>query len=39
MLVVENVSHGFGATTIIQNESVCHKKGEHKALVGANGEG
>ena len=39
MLVVENVSHGFGARTILENVSFRLKKGEHIALVGANGEG
>ena len=37
MLVVENVSHGFGARTILENVSFRLKKGEHIALVGANG--
>ncbi|CEP91631.1 ABC transporter ATP-binding protein [[Clostridium] sordellii] len=39
MLVVENVSHGFGARTILENVSFRLRKGEHIALVGANGEG
>ena len=39
MLVVENVGHGFGARTILENVSFRLKKGEHIALVGANGEG
>ena len=39
MLVVENVSHGFGARTILENVSFRLKKGEHIALVGANGIG
>ena len=39
MLVVENVSHGFGARGILENVSFRLKKGEHIALVGANGEG
>ncbi|MDY4135361.1 ABC-F family ATP-binding cassette domain-containing protein [Terrisporobacter sp.] len=39
MLVVENVSHGFGARVILENVSFRLKKGEHIALVGANGEG
>ena len=39
MLVVENVSHGVGARTILENVSFRLKKGEHIALVGANGEG
>ena len=37
MLVVENVSHGFGARVILENVSFRLKKGEHIALVGANG--
>ena len=39
MLVVENVSHGFGARVILENVSFRLKKGVHIALVGANGEG
>ena len=39
MHVVENVSHGFGARVILENVSFRLKKGEHIALVGANGEG
>ena len=39
MLVVENVSHGFGARVILENVSFRLKKGGHIALVGANGEG
>lgn len=39
MLVVENVSHGFGARVILENVSFRLRKGEHIALVGANGEG
>ncbi len=39
MLVVENVSHGFGARTILENVSFRLRRGEHIALVGANGEG
>ena len=39
MLVVENVSHGFGGRTILENVSFRLRKGEHIALVGANGEG
>ena len=39
MLVVENVSHRFGARVILENVSFRLKKGEHIALVGANGEG
>ena len=39
MLVVENVSHGFGSRIILENVSFRLRKGEHIALVGANGEG
>lgn len=39
MLVVENVSHGFGGRTILENVSFRLRKGEHIALIGANGEG
>lgn len=39
MLVAENVNHGFGARTILENVSFRLRKGEHIALVGANGEG
>lgn len=39
MLVVENVSHGFGARTILEDVSFRIRKGEHIALVGPNGEG
>ena len=39
MLVVKNVSHGFGARAIFENVSFRLIKGEHVALVGANGEG
>lgn len=39
MLVVENVSHGFGSRTILENVSFRLRRGEHIALVGANGEG
>ena len=33
MLVVENVSHGFGARTMLENVSFRLRKGEHIALV------
>lgn len=39
ILTVENVSHGFGARTILDNASFRLLKGEHVGLVGANGEG
>lgn len=39
ILNVENVSHGFGARTILENVSFRLLKGEHVGLVGANGEG
>lgn len=39
MLVVENVSHGFGSRTILEEVSFRIRKGEHIALVGPNGEG
>lgn len=39
VLTVENVSHGFGARTILENTSFRLLKGEHVGLVGANGEG
>jgi len=39
LLVAENINHGFGARTILENVSFRLRKGEHIALVGANGEG
>lgn len=39
VLVVENVSHGFGGRQILENASFRLNKGEHVGLVGANGEG
>ncbi len=39
ILNVEHVSHGFGARTIFEDASFRLLKGEHVALVGANGEG
>ncbi|MGL4361730.1 MAG: ABC-F family ATP-binding cassette domain-containing protein [Cellulosilyticaceae bacterium] len=39
VLNVKNVTHGFGARSILENVSFRLLKGEHVALVGANGEG
>ena len=39
ILNVEHVSHGFGARTIFEDASFRLLKGEHVALIGANGEG
>ncbi|WP_371363285.1 putative ABC transporter ATP-binding protein YbiT [Sporomusa rhizae] len=39
VLTVENVSHGFGARTILTDASFRLLKGEHVGLIGANGEG
>ncbi len=39
VLIVENVSHGFGARKILENASFRLLKGEHVGLIGANGEG
>lgn len=39
VLTVENVSHGFGARSILENASFRLLKGEHVGLIGANGEG
>ncbi|WHH61271.1 ABC-F family ATP-binding cassette domain-containing protein [Petroclostridium sp. X23] len=39
ILNVEDVSHGFGARTILEDASFRLLKGEHVGLVGANGEG
>lgn len=39
ILTVENMSHAFGERTIFSNVSFRLLKGEHIALVGANGEG
>ena len=39
ILNVENVTHGFGASQILNNASFRLLKGEHVGLVGANGEG
>lgn len=39
VLNVKSVTHGFGARAILDNVSFRLLKGEHVALVGANGEG
>jgi ATPase subunit of ABC transporter with duplicated ATPase domains len=39
ILTVKSVTHGFGARAILDNVSFRLLKGEHVALVGANGEG
>lgn len=39
ILNVEHMSHGFGGRTIFEDASFRLLKGEHIALVGANGEG
>ncbi|MFV0516289.1 MAG: ABC-F family ATP-binding cassette domain-containing protein [Aminipila sp.] len=39
LLTVENVSHGFGGRTILEDASFRLLKGEHVGLIGANGEG
>ena len=39
ILNVEHVSHGFGGRTIFEDASFRLLKGEHIALIGANGEG
>lgn len=39
VLNVKNVTHGFGSRSILDNVSFRLLKGEHVALVGANGEG
>jgi ATPase subunit of ABC transporter with duplicated ATPase domains len=39
ILTVKNVTHGFGARGILEDVSFRLLKGEHVALVGANGEG
>lgn len=39
VLVVKNVTHGFGARGILEDVSFRLLKGEHVALIGANGEG
>ena len=39
ILNVENVTHGFGGRSILEDASFRLLKGEHIGLVGANGEG
>ncbi|WP_069997349.1 ABC-F family ATP-binding cassette domain-containing protein [Cellulosilyticum sp. I15G10I2] len=39
ILTVKNVTHGFGSRAILEDVSFRLLKGEHVALVGANGEG
>ncbi len=39
VLTIKNVTHGFGARGILEDVSFRLLKGEHVALVGANGEG
>lgn len=39
VLSVDNISHGFGARTILEHVSFQMMKGEHIGLIGANGEG
>lgn len=39
ILNVEDITHGFGGRRILENASFRLLKGEHVALVGANGEG
>lgn len=39
ILTVEHVSHGFGGRQILDDATFKLNKGEHVALVGANGEG
>lgn len=39
VLIVQNVSHGFGARKILEDASFRLLKGEHVGLIGANGEG
>jgi len=39
VLIVENVTHGFGARRILEDASFRLLKGEHVGLIGANGEG
>lgn len=39
ILIVENVTHGFGARKILEDASFRLQKGEHVGLIGANGEG
>lgn len=39
VLIVENVTHGFGGRMILEDVSFRLLKGEHVGLIGANGEG
>lgn len=39
VLIVKNVTHGFGSRGILEDVSFRLLKGEHVALIGANGEG
>ena len=39
VLLVENITHGFGSRKILENTSFRLLKGEHVGLIGANGEG
>src|SRR5665647_165806 len=39
LLIVENVTHGFGGRRILEDASFRLLKGEHIGLIGANGEG
>ena len=39
ILIVKNISHGFGDRAIFEDVSFRLLKGEHIALIGANGEG
>ncbi|QVK18420.1 ABC-F family ATP-binding cassette domain-containing protein [Mycoplasmatota bacterium] len=39
VLTVKNVTHGYGARSILEDVSFRLLRGEHVALVGANGEG
>ncbi|WP_206458864.1 ABC-F family ATP-binding cassette domain-containing protein [Anaerovorax sp. IOR16] len=39
VLIVENVTHGFGGRRILEDASFRLLKGEHVGLIGANGEG
>lgn len=39
LLIVKNVTHGFGGRRILEDASFRLLKGEHVGLIGANGEG
>ncbi|MDO4793054.1 MAG: ABC-F family ATP-binding cassette domain-containing protein [Filifactor alocis] len=39
LLTVKNITHGFGGRSILEDVSFRLLKGEHVALIGANGEG